>query len=975
MQANDLAENFNFISSFAFCEPALLTTKHLGINYDNYPRALPNLLLNWIILEFGFGGLIFLAWRFKWLSRCYNSICCMFRPSFTSTYPLPKGALLNRIRVPHKGQQFTLYCLLFAIFVLSNFKVWFLPTSIVSCQTWRCQLWRSTCGPTLDFIIWDRVAMLCYTIFAVTAWFFVVEELTRRPIEFKSMRKLFYRWEFLNTWPDTTAKIGDRKRVRMFNESFCKATGLTFHQISGSANTDHGSHAYLFPSDLKFKEMVDDRPIEPHLLVLEDVDYYLDLPKVLVEGANTGSMYGALIYTLQPRILAKSTEIFHYFFQNGSWHYLTREGTHYDHEIWDYSVDLIVCHDFLNSYVFTVDRKELPGDRCLIYLELQNVVYRTNWSPTLRRLVPLIESGLDGKKLVQRLDTYVLGKPHHSFCSFDYPQVCFQLDHKILVEVIARFRRSEKVYASELERILEAAAVADSSFAASSLALWVDKGWIPTHFTGLTYRIMAQETNNFTYQANETGTFLDKPSMHPKEEILLLNEAVAPSEGKASDENFVKSRVIDVRNDKEPLEKYDAYKLEFLQLLNSKRVFLKPWEQSNVLERQKKPTQRAKSLIRQYWGKLDLRRNCWTSFMKHEAYGAFGDARGISSPTTDLKEDYSAYTYPLYEAIRHHKWFAFGKTPESLAHLVHTCCAKSKKVCVTDYSRWDGRHSKWLAEFERDVLLGFFMSDEHPRILKLWAKNYENIVKTRHGVKFHSEWARPSGSPDTALFNTIDNAFLAYCAFREQGGDKSYAWKMLGIYGGDDGLTPGIKTTIYNQVAVDFGVKLDAEELPSSSRVPFLGRLYLSPNLTSDSVIDIRRSLGKFHLTKDKKASFELVAARKANAYVFTDPKTPIIRVLIKKWADSKLGLGIDDSWWARIVDSMQSFFPCKADETTLVSFVAKEMNLTVGEVYDVEKAILADDFVELPAKALEVKLDCLFRGHLLKKGTTYGLY
>jgi hypothetical protein len=71
----------------------------------------------------------------------------------------------------------------------------------------------------------------------------------------------------------------------------------------------------------------------------------------------------------------------------------------------------------------------------------------------------------------------------------------------------------------------------------------------------------------------------------------------------------------------------------------------------------------------------------------------------------------------------------------------------------------------------------------------------------------------------------------------------------------------------------------------------------------------------------------------------------------------------------------MQSFFPCKADETTLVSFVAKELNLTVGEVYDVEKAILADDFVELPAKALEVKLDCLFRGHLLKKGETYGLY
>jgi hypothetical protein len=969
------ADLFRYMGGLLYCNATHLPVGNRRIVDTTYPGVTPHLVLTGILFGLNLGCLLFLAHRFVWLGRFYTFICVMFRPSFNSTYPLPKGALLHRIRVPHQGQQFSLYCLLFAIFAISNFEVWVLPTSIVPCKTWRCELWRSTCGTPLDIIVWYRVAHFLLTFLTVAVLFILVDELTKNPIEFDSLRLRFLKWEFHTTFEGTDAPVGSRKMVRIFNKTFCKATGLTFHQISGSASTDHGSHAYLFPSDTKFREMVDNRPIEPHLLVLEDVDYYLDLPSVLMEGVRTGCMYGALIYTLQPRVLAKSCETFHYYFDKGAWHYLTREGMHYNHEIWDYNTDLIVCHDYLNSYVFTVDRRELPGDRCLIYLELQNVVYRTAWSPTLRRLAPITEMGEDLEKpLVQRLDTYVLGTPHHSFSAFAYPQVCFDINHKTLVEVIARFRRCEKVYASELERILQDAKVIDPGFAASCLALWVDKGWIPGPFTGNNYRVLPQDTNDYAYQPESSGTFLDKPSMHPKEELKLLNEGVAPTEGKASDANFVKTRIVDVKNDKEPSEKYNTYKKEFLELLNPKRVYLKPWLHDDVLERQKKPTQKAKSFVRQFWGKLNLRRNCWTSFMKHEAYGTFGDARGISCPSTDLKEDYSSFTYPLYEAVRHFKWFAFGHSPEALAQLVHTCCSKSETVCVTDYSRWDGRHSKWLAEFERDLLLGFFYESEHPLILKLWGKNYLNNVKTRHGVKFHAEWSRPSGSPDTALFNTIDNAFLAYCAFREQGGDKSYSWRMLGIYGGDDGLTPQISKTTYDKVAADFGVKLEAEELPSSLRVPFLGRLYLSPKFTSDSVIDIRRSLGKFHLTKDKKASFELVAARKANAYVFTDSKTPIVRTLITKWADPTLGLGTDDSWWARVVDSTKSYFPCKAPESALASFVASELGLTVGEVYLVEQAILDDEVVNLPAKALEVKLNCLFRGQTLKKGETFGL-
>lgn len=141
---------------------------------------------------------------------------------------------------------------------------------------------------------------------------------------------------------------------------------------------------------------------------------------------------------------------------------------------------------------------------------------------------------------------------------------------------------------------------------------------------------------------------------------------------------------------------------------------------------------------------------------------------------------------------------------------------------------------------------------------------------------------RASGSGDTADFNSLDNAVMAYLTFREMGYDHEKAWNSLGIYGGDDGLTPDVNAEKYVETCASVGQKLEAEVIERGKLgITFLSRQF-SENVwfgCPDSCCDIWRQAIKLHTTVTLPPSVTPLQkfAEKLLGYYLTDRNTPVI--------------------------------------------------------------------------------------------------
>jgi len=70
------------------------------------------------------------------------------------------------------------------------------------------------------------------------------------------------------------------------------------------------------------------------------------------------------------------------------------------------------------------------------------------------------------------------------------------------------------------------------------------------------------------------------------------------------------------------------------------------------------------------------------------------------------------------------------------------------------------------------------------------AEVYKNQAVTDHGDRYDPGPGTRSGSPPTTDFNTTHNGYTHFCAFRTIGFGADEAFENLGLYAGDDGLTP-----------------------------------------------------------------------------------------------------------------------------------------------------------------------------------------
>jgi len=389
---------------------------------------------------------------------------------------------------------------------------------------------------------------------------------------------------------------------------------------------------------------------------------------------------------------------------------------------------------------------------------------------------------------------------------------------------------------------------------------------------------------------------LDEYEPEAKDSVIafmlpLVDGAFAPKLTQTNEQRSIEKRVKELVDSTQVTPFLKRVVKEFVQEFAGQEAHsLIPTELSEVAERQNKPSQRA--ILERAENTAPDRRA--KSFMKREAGPDVTDPRNITTVNGVDKRDYSTFTYALADHIKKFSWYAFGKTNAQLAHRVAEICEGAAFfVDSTDFSRMDGRVGAVARYLEETLCMYMFRPEYCDELRELMRSQHGLCGITRLGVKYDTGLSRLSGSPETSLFNTILNAFVAFLSFRMTKNKDGFlqprsAWERLGVYGGDDGLTADANNKMYEKAAAMTGQLLTGERtMRGKQGISFLSRHY-GPDVwfgEKTSCCDFKRALSKFHVTVNLPGNItkEDKLADKAYALGTTDANTPVVGVFVRK--------------------------------------------------------------------------------------------
>jgi hypothetical protein len=662
-----------------------------------------------------------------------------------------------------------------------------------------------------------------------------------------------------------------RSRASHFAATFAELLGYEPFYLQRSRADERngrlGSREFYWVKDLT-SEPSSLRRRSDQLLILIDVDEYLDMPNILGE-----LMQPVLLYTFQPKSVACETGEYSFTFdENNCVKYIVNGGATYHHKVWNYKSDSILVEVYkmgilVRAVAYLVDKRQIDEHHQMIL-----------FSPIERWLFPFSYWTflLEGERLnhlevvnngfleltVKGPDTMVtsIGKVGcFTSCNVDRSK----FEHLISIH------RTSKIGLTHMQ-VKSVLQVEDIKCYFSALLL----DFIRTCEPRLELAFSADFVRSYQFK----NIYYDEEAPPAMVSFMkpVVDGAFVPVRSRANDYQLIKSRIINVRS----TVTMNVFALkcakEFIVLCGAKGQF-SPVDLDIVYDRQKRPTQRrilneADFCVPKHINKL---------FMKKEAYGNVNDPRPISTINGVTKASYSRYTYALDDLLKSQPWYAFGTAPRGVCARVADICLNAKNVGVTDYSRWDGHLSPALRTFEQMFMLACFRKEYHDELIQLMSKQYR-LLSTLGEFSWMGAFERLSGSPETSCFNTVDNAFIAYCYKRSEKMSIEQAWSELGIYGGDDGLTPNVKPSGYQRLASRLGQKLDIQMIDKgSSGIKFLNRFY-GPYVwygDPNSCCDINRAISKFHTTVNMTFLItpEQKLMDKAYAYWLSDRNTPLI--------------------------------------------------------------------------------------------------
>jgi len=673
-----------------------------------------------------------------------------------------------------------------------------------------------------------------------------------------------------------------RSAASSFIDRFAKLMGLNAYYVQCSRSDERhgrqGSRDYYWAKDITTSPSPMSIPAQP-LVALVDVDQYMDMPTFLCDNVHP-----TIIYTVQPDQVSKVQPTYSYTFdEQDILKYNVTGGAVFSHKVWNYGTDHIVATKTyygipykVSSYL--VDRKAAASDHQVIMLTpvgswwLFGALMYSLWisGRTLQRLFVNTRTGFT--RLMSSSSTGMTistGRPN----LYASATVSAVVD-----DTIASVARTSQ-YLLTLPQVMS---YLDGDRIASLPLLEYHRtkySFKPDVVCPVQHSVRRYQFDPISFDP------LAKPSltgfMSP-----LVHGAFAPDKTLGNETQAIKGRITSVAPGHIELTPFLIQAMdEFCAQLipESEKHQLHPTDDDEVLTRQNKPTQRR--TFANMHGMIPKR--LVKMFQKSEAYANVKDPRAISIVDPVDKREYSRFMYAFEKVLKKQPWYAFSKTPRHVAARVAQILADAETAANTDFNRFDGHGSNVMRDLERQVIMRAFHPRHHAVLLDLHRGQHNLKAYATFDSKYHTGFSRASGSPETSVFNTLVNAFVAFLARRMSKRDGLFigpveAYERLGIYGGDDGLTADIGQAKYIKAATMIGQQLTIEPIKRGcAGIKFLARVY-SPEVwfgNENSTCDVKRQLVKFHTTVKLNTNVTpaMKLLEKARGFILSDPNTPII--------------------------------------------------------------------------------------------------
>lgn len=653
-----------------------------------------------------------------------------------------------------------------------------------------------------------------------------------------------------------------------------------------------GSRTWYWSKDTHVEPKDDVREVGD-VLVYIDVDQYIDMPGELCDEFRP-----VVVYTFQPDSVAKVAGDYSYTCnRDNEFTYRVTGGGKYEHRVWNYAHDsLLVYKSWFGiryaSAVYAVERRPFGPDHDIVLLA---PIRRWGWisllsywidGPVLEYLQPVVGDFLRLKVFSatgMMMSTGRVGE-------YNSATIPVTVD-----EGLAAIVRTTKcgLTLPSVQSVVEDRAQAAILHEYHSKQVKSEPPIVyPVHMAVRTYQIVDPRLSRADYEPEAKSSM--QAFMSP-----IMHECFTPSQTRSNEAAAISGRIKEVRSSVTSLPPhYLKYMREFIDFVFPKLNILDPVDDDELYERQNRPTQRR---LLELAGVEDNDHKI-KSFMKKEAYQDIKDPRVISTYHPTIKAAYSKYIYAMANYVSKTKWYAFCKNPVEIADLVVAVCMNSKVgVAPTDLSRFDGRVSLAVRNFERLFLLAAFKKKYHDEIIELNRDQYNLTGYGALGEKYEQGPARGSGSAETALMNGSTNACMGYVAKRISRPDLTpqQVYNSLGVYGGDDGLTGDVDVQTYVKVAEGFGQKLEATLVRRGELgVNFLARIYTRDVWFGDnrSVCDIARQLSKLHATVSLPSNVtpEEKLIEKLRGFMFSDADTPVVGDMVERARTIGASLGIN---------------------------------------------------------------------------------